>query len=222
MKKLLTFLLLATSYLLLTVNVNAQQYGQYGPVTPSQYILIDKMVSKPNQSHTNYSDYEFVDNLSPSDSRFSAGNEVFFRLKVKNTSTIKIYNVTVKDFIPYYLEPISGPGNYDGNSRTITFNAGDFEADEEKIYFLKMQIFNQDRLPSDKGLFCLTNNAEARNDHAYDNDSSQLCIEKQVAGVPGTTTYIATSPKAGPEMGIALLGVETALIGLGLYLKKRV
>lgn len=221
MKKLVTFFLLATGYLLLATNINAQQYGQYGPYNPSQYILIDKVVSKPNQSHNNLSDYEYVDNLSPSDSRFSAGNEVFFRLKVKNTSSIKIYNVTVKDFVPYYLEPISGPGTYDSNNRTITFNAGDFEVDEEKYYYLKMQVFSQDRLPSDKGLFCLTNNAEARNDHVYDHDSSQLCIEKQVSGVPGTVTTVTTNPKAGPEMGIALLGVETALIGLGLYLKKR-
>jgi uncharacterized repeat protein (TIGR01451 family) len=212
----ITLFALSCLYLVLISKAVAQQYGP----TYSQSILIDKMVSKPNQTHAYDNEYEYVDNLSSSDPRFQPAEEVYFKLKVKNTSTEKIYNVTVKDFVPNYLEPISGPGSYDVNSRVITINAGDFGADEEKYYYIKMKVFTQDKLPSDKGLFCITNKAEAKNDNLYDQDSAQLCIEKQVVGVPGTATIVTTTPQAGPEMGIALLGIETALIGLGFYLKK--
>ncbi len=211
MKKFLTiFFLLVACYLLLATNSFAQ-YGQYGDETPSYSILIDKTVAIPNSSNTNSNSY--VDNLSPSDPRFHAGNDVWFKIKVKNTSTQNLTAVTVKDYVPAYILPLEGPGTWDLENRVITWNAGDFNVDEEKTYYIKMRVYETSMLPADKGLFCVTNRAEAKNNVAYDDDSSQICIEKTVAGVTKV-------PSAGPEFGLLLLASNLLGAGIGLKLKK--
>lgn len=210
------FLILNSFFLILNSSVLADtgQYGQYGSTTPNLSILIDKMVAKPGggvQNKGGVVNYEYVDNLSPADVRYKPGNQVMFKLKVKNTSNTSISNVTVKDFVPAYLEPIEGPGTYDSNSRVITFDAGSFAADEEKTYLLKMQLNTQDKMPSDKGLFCLTNKAQAYNGNVSDDDLAQFCVEKEVVGTVET-------PKAGPEMGLILMLGQLGLLGAGLKL----
>ena len=218
MKKLLAFFVAVFCFMFYVSFVSADcngQYGQYGGCNPSYTILIDKFVGIPDTSITDPVNANYVDNLSPSDPRFIAGQTIFFKAKVKNTSNVTLYNVTVKDFLPSYIEPVSGPGVYDGNARTITFSAGDFAPGEEKVYYFKMQVDSTSYLPADQGLFCIVNRAQAYNDNTSDDDTSQLCIEKQVLGVSNV-------PSAGPEFGLVLLGFNIAGIGAGLMLKKRV
>jgi len=213
-KYLISFivLFLVTLYVSrLTFNVYAQ-YGQYGGEAPSYSILIDKMVGKPSQNK-GATEYEYFDNLSPSDPRFSPGQEVYFKIKVKNTSNRDITNVVVRDYVPSYLDPIEGPGSWDGNSRIITFNAGDFKIDEEKIYYIKMKVYDQANLPADRGLFCFVNKVTASSSSSYDEDTAQLCVEKQVIGAK-------TVPQAGPEMGVLILGLNVLTAGLGLTIRK--
>ena len=196
-----------------TLNVNAQ-YGQYGGETPSYSILIDKMVGKPTQTKGGSQTYTYVDNLSPSDPRFSPNQEVWFKVKVKNTSSQNLTAVQVTDYVPSYLMPIEGPGKWNPNNRTITWNAGDFSVDEEKVYYIKMQVYDQSLLPADKGLFCVINKVDARKDNvAYDDDTAQICIEKQVAEAKKI-------PQAGPEMGMLLLVGNILGLGVGIYLRR--
>jgi uncharacterized repeat protein (TIGR01451 family) len=213
MKKLIyVFLLLVIGYYWL-VNPVSAQYGQYGGETPSYSILIDKMVGKPSQNK-GATEYEYVDNLSPSDPRFSPNQEVWFKIKVKNTSSQNLTAVQVTDYVPSYLMPIEGPGKWNPDNRTITWNAGDFGVDEEKVYYIKMQVFDQSLLPSDKGLFCVVNKVAAQKDNvAYDEDTAQLCIEKQVVGAKKV-------PQAGPEYGMILLTLNLLGMGVGIKLKK--
>lgn len=215
MKKLLFSLcsLLVLFLVLSSVNPVRAQYG-YGGGSPSYSILVDKMVGKPS-TNKGGTTYEYVDNLVSSDPRFQPGQEVMFQVKIKNTSTTTLTSVIFKDFVPAYLEPVEGPGSYDSTNRTISLNVGDFGAGEEKIYYLKMKVVGQDSLPSDKGLFCIVNKAQANNDRTADDDTAQLCIEKQVKTVVST-------PQAGPEAGLLILSGELALLGLGVFLKKRV
>ncbi len=189
------------------------QYGQYGGTPSTQSIVIDKLVAKPGGTQTKGGvvSYEYVDNLSPADVRYSPGGQVLFRLKVKNTSNTTLSNVTVKDFVPNYIDPVEGPGTFDATNRTITFDAGSFAADEEKTYQLKMQLYPQDKMPADKGLFCMVNRAQAYNGNVSDEDTAQICVEKQVIGAKAT-------PKAGPEMGLVLLAGQIGMIGAGLKL----
>ncbi len=186
--------------------------AQYGTTTYNYSIFIDKTVATPNASNTNSNSY--IDNLSPSDPRFKAGNDVYFKIRVKNTSDNNLTTVWIRDYVPTYILPIEGPGSWDLENRVLSWNAGDFGINEEKTYYLKMRVYDKSMLPSDKGLFCITNRAEAKNDVAYDDDSSQICIEKTVLGV-------STVPSAGPELGILLFGGELMALGTGLFLKKK-
>lgn len=191
------------------------QYGQYGNCPPSQSILIDKFVGKVTLNKGGYTDIEYVDNMSASDSRFHAGDMVAFKLKVKNTSNITLTNVTVKDFLPTYVNAIEGPGTFDANTRVVSFNAGDFQPNEEKVYYLKVQVVPTSNMPADKGLFCLVNKAEASNSNTSDEDTAQFCVEKQV-------TNVVKVPTAGPEMGVLLLTGELLTLGAGLLLRKKI
>ncbi|GAB4219414.1 MAG: hypothetical protein Fur009_5510 [Candidatus Microgenomates bacterium] len=211
-KYLISFIVL----LLVTLHVpryTLYTYAQYGQPSPSCSILVDKMVGMPGTS-SDANKYTYVDNLSVSDPRFSPDQVVFFKVKIKNTSTTKIVGMEVRDTVPAYLEPIEGPGAYDSQTREIVWNAGDFEVDQEKTFYLKMKVVAQSSLPSDRGIICVRNFVKATSSNAYDDDTSQLCIEKQVTGV----TQV---PSAGPEMGIVLLAGNLLGLGLGFKLRKR-
>ncbi|KKQ25969.1 MAG: hypothetical protein US40_C0004G0004 [Candidatus Roizmanbacteria bacterium GW2011_GWC2_37_13] len=217
MKKIFVFLFASIIYYLVSnIPVYADcvgQYGQYGQPCPSYAIVIDKMVGKPGTSN-DANIYEYVDNLSVSDPRFKPDQVVFFKVKIKNTSTTKLVGMEVKDTVPSYLDPLEGPGSYNANTREITWNAGDFEVDQEKVFYLKMKVLPQANLPADKGLFCVTNFVKANSSNAYDDDTSQLCIEKQV-------TAASKVPASGPEFGLLLLAGNILGAGIGLKLRKK-
>ncbi len=211
MKKLIIFSLFVFGLLLSVSTVKADcvgQYGQYGQPCNSYSIVVDKMVAKPGTS-------DYVDNLSVSDPRYKPSEYVMFKVTIKNTSTTTFGGMTAKDYVPSYLTPVEGPGTFDSNTRIITWDAGFFNVDEQKTYYFKMQINSDSNLPADKGLFCVVNRADATSNTTYDDDSSQLCIEKQVLG---TTTV----PSAGPEMGLLLLAGNFLGVGIGLKLRKKV
>jgi uncharacterized repeat protein (TIGR01451 family) len=209
MKKIFaTFFTLVIGAWLLVLPVSAGCGGQYESPCQSYSLIVDKMVQKPGTS-------DYVDNLSVSDPRFAPGQTVLFKVTIKNTSTTTFGGMTAKDFVPDYLTPVEGPGTFDSTARTISWDAGAFAVDEQKTYYFKMQINSQANLPADKGLFCLVNKAQAWSNTTTDDDSSQFCIEKQVTGAPKV-------PAAGPELGILLLSGEVALMGVGIYLKRKV
>jgi uncharacterized repeat protein (TIGR01451 family) len=217
MKKIFVFSLFVLGLFFFVSSVKADcvgQYGQYGQPCQSYSIVIDKMVGKPGTSN-DATVYQYVDNLTVSDPRFNPDQVIFFKIKVKNTSTTKLVGMQVKDTVPAYLEPIEGPGTFNTTDRSISWNAGDFNTDEEKIFYLKMKVSSQANLPADKGLFCLVNQVQADSSNAHDDDTSQLCVEKQVTG----TSQV---PSSGPELGILLFSGEIALMGAGLYIKRKV
>jgi len=211
MKKLLVASFLTSLFLFVSPFASAQ-YGQYGQPAPSESILIDKQVGRPaGTTKGGLTSYDYVDNLTPSDTRFTPGAVVMFKIRVKNTSSIVLNNVMITDKIPQYVEAIEGPGTYDANARTISFNAGTFNSGEEKVYNFKMQWLTQDNLPADRGLICVSNYARAYTNNASDDDTAQACVEKQVVNVTQT-------PKAGPEMGFVMLLGELGLLGTGIKL----
>lgn len=215
--KQLIFSVLASTLLfsLLSQGVSAQYgYGQYGQPAPQLAVSIEKLVGKPTvMTKGGQSDLQFVNNLSSTDPRFTPGQDVMFKLVVKNVSTTTLSSVEVKDFVPSFLDVIETPGSFDAGSRIITFNAGDFAIDEKKEFFVKMRVLAQEQLPSDRGLMCLVNRAQAQVSGVSDESTSQFCIEKQV-------TNIKQVPQAGPEAGILLMGFNFLSLGTGLALSK--
>lgn len=210
-KYLVTFLTLVIGFWLLVIPVNASCGGQYESPCYSYSILVDKMVQVPGTSN-------YVDNLSVSDPRYKPSEFVMFKVTITNKSTTTFGGMTAKDFVPDYLTPIEGPGSFDTNTRTLTWDAGSFGVDEQKTWYIKMQVNSQANLPADKGLFCVVNRAEASSNSTYDDDSSQLCIEKQIPQVQGVTTVV-TVPATGPEMGIVLFAGEILALSTGIFMK---
>ncbi|QQG44169.1 MAG: DUF11 domain-containing protein [Candidatus Roizmanbacteria bacterium] len=204
-------------FILFTAAPAFAQYGQYGQLgyggaAPIQSIIIDKTVGIPGTpTKGGVTTQDFVDNLSASDFRFKPGQEVMFRLKVKNTSSVKLSQVQVKDFLPSFVEALEGPGSV--NNQTVAFNAGDFNSGEEKTFFIRTRLLAQEKLPADKGLFCLVNKAEAVTDNVRDEDTAQFCVEKEVVGVGAV-------PAAGPEAGLALFAFELLALGAGVAIKR--
>lgn len=210
------FTLLSLSVAPTTLGQQYGQYGQYGVGGGAQPIIVDKLVAKPGaQTKGGLTELTYVDNLSANDMRFRAGQQVTFQIKVKNTSSTKQVNIVLSDTVPDFVEPIEGPGTYNPQSRVITANVPDLNPGEEKVYFLRTQVVSQDRLPTDKGLFCPVNRANVSSAIAGDQDTAQFCIEKEVTGV----TQV---PSAGPEMGALVLSGQFALLGLGYYIRRKV
>ncbi|MBP6883321.1 MAG: hypothetical protein WAT72_02995 [Microgenomates group bacterium] len=219
--RVVTFLL--SGFLFLSLGQGAlAQYGQYGAYGPygqggqSNSILVDKTVGM-NQVTTKggTTSTTFVDNLGSTDQRFFAGQTVSFKIKVKNTSDHKLSNIVVKDTLPTSLEAVDVK-NYDSATRTITLSDNlALNAGEEYIYTLNTKVVSQEKLPTDKGVFCVYNKAVASNSMVSDDDAAQFCIEKKVLGVK-------SQPNAGPEYGLGLLALQMLGLGSGTYLKRRV
>lgn len=221
MKKLASFLTVLSLYFVASTSINAQ-YGPYQPPTTTLSILVNKLVANPVVLTDGTIRLDYVDNLGTGDHRFKAGEDVWFQVKVKNTSNTILTNVTVKDFLPPYIETVEGPGSFDSGSNTITINAGDFAVNEEKVYVFKMRVKSQNNLPDN--VTCVTNKSQAFNDKVSDDDTAQLCIEKPVLGVATTPTPVTITvnkiPSTGPEYGL-LLYTLSGLAGLaGLKLRR--
>lgn len=221
MKKQTLFLVTALAFLAVVAPVSAQ-YAPYQPSTTTVSILVDKKVGNPivEKGTTSVS---YVDNLSETDHRFVANEDVWFQIKVKNTSNAKLTGVTVKDFVPSYVNAVEGPGTYDSSNRVLVVNAGDFEVNEEKTYTFKMRVMGADHLPT--GINCISNRAQGYNNNVSDDDTAQLCIEKAITTTVTTTTKggmppVKHIPQTGPEQGILLYAVSTVLGALGLKLRK--
>lgn len=194
--------------------INAQscttQYGngQYGTTCVPIDVTINKQVKNPISRI-------FVENLGPSDDKFSPGAEVHFKLIVHNASSQDWSRVTVHDTLPQFLTFEAGPGTYDSNSKLLTIELENLKVNETRELEFLAKVVSSNAFPTDKSLFCVVNVAEVKVDSRTDEDTAQLCIQTQVLGV-------TTLPVAGFD-AFALL---VPFAGLGLtglaLLKKRV
>lgn len=164
------------------------QYGGGEVCVRTGGLLVDKKVwSKVSNS--------FVDNLWQQGEMFVAGEEVTFKLKVKNVGDQTLTSVQVWDTLPSNLTLVSGSLNYTINDLTV----GEVDEREVKVRFV-----------SNTGA-CPVNILEAKSGDQYDKDSAQLCVTGQVLGKGKGI------PKTGPEM-IALAALP--ILGyLGLKMK---
>lgn len=169
---------------------------------------LDKKVQSPTKGG------QFVDNLGMNDARFAPNSTVTFSIIVKNTGSTKIDSINVKDELPNYLTANSG--NYD---YTIT----NLEPGKEHKVSLTAKTASAENLPSDKAITCVVNTVKAtENTGNTAQDSTQLCIEKQITNVPSKvfeTPNMKTTPSTGPEMLSLLALIPTG--AAGLYLRKR-
>lgn len=139
--------------------------------------------------------------------RFRPGDEVTFRIQVKNVGDAKFDKVTVTDTLPAFLGLSSG---------NLTTDLANLEPGQTQDVFVVGRVAGADTLP--KAIDCAVNVAEARGrdvsgQDANDKDSVEVCYEKEV----GQPTAL---PKAG--FGDLPAWVFLSLLGAtsGLFLRK--
>lgn len=187
-------------------------YGGYGGrECPRGEVMIDKLVWKPE---TKGGEGVFVDNLGTEDHKFTATQEIIFRLTVKNISDVLLDKVEVRDRLPGDLEYISGPdgASFNSDSREIYFEVKDLEANESRDFEIRAKVKTADMLPQDKSLWCVVNEAEARIPENTDTDTSQICIEKPI---------VEELPDTGPMDWLLILGGSGVFGIAGITMIKR-
>lgn len=220
MHRFLITLILAVTLVLATTPVvfaSGKQYGGYGGYNAPQggVLVLNKTVQNPQTG-------QFVDNLSVNDPKFAPDSAVTFQLTVTNTGGTTLATVTVKDTFPQFVSFQSGAGNFDANSKTLTFTVSDLKPSESKTYTLVGRTAAAGNLPANDGVTCVTNQSMAQSGDQTSSDTAQLCIQKQggfvtkgglqVFPAPQATKTPGTGPEALPMIGSAIAGLAGFII----------
>lgn len=184
-------------------------------------LVIDKKVKHP-QVNT------FVDNLTVNDPKYAPDQSIAFRINVTNTGTTDFAPVTITDTLPLYLTGVTGSGSFNVSNNTVTFTLDSLKAGETKSVEFQATTASESALPTNQGITCVTNKAQAQAANLASEDIASYCIQKQVlADIPttkgGLPVYpeptITETPKTGPEaLAFAALVPGSAL---GYFLRKK-
>lgn len=155
-----------------------------------------------------------VHDLGINDPLFHPGDIVTFHITLRNTGTASIDNTTVVDTLPNFVTFAQGPGQFDGNARTITFTTGSIAPNQSQIFTITAKVVDGSQLPNNN--ICVVNQARVTtSDNQTAQDSAQFCIAKgQVLGA--TPAPINITPATGPEALSLVALFPTALAGLML------
>jgi len=171
-------------------------YGYGQNCVPSVNIAVNKLVQNPTTGN-------FVDNLGVNDPKFSGGQVVSFQLIVTNTGNDTIANVTVKDVFPQFISFVSGPGNFDNNSKTLTFEVTSLKVGESRTFTVQGKTAAENDLPKDQGVICVTNQAQVTaNNGQSSSDNAQFCIQHQVLGAKNPVIIPASPVTQIPATGV--------------------
>lgn len=193
-------------------------YGGGQVCNTSVKFTINKLVQTPGK--------DYVDNLTVNDPRYSAGQIVNFKIVITNTGSTELKNLSVVDTFPQHVNFSTGEGNYDSNSRKLSFTIGSLPVGQSREFIITSKVDDEGKLPTNSGVNCLVNTARAVDaSGAAAEDSSQVCIQKNfVTAVPTPEVFqkvpVKNIPNTGPEM-LPLIGlIPTAIAGFMLRRKK--
>ncbi|MBI2268329.1 MAG: DUF11 domain-containing protein [Candidatus Blackburnbacteria bacterium] len=178
------------------------QYGvaaPYGGECPAVGVIqINKEVLDPTEK---IKEKEWKDNIPASIHKFSPGDEITFRLRIKNIGDKTLDKIQVTDTLPNLLEPVSGE---------FSFEIKDLKVDQVVEKELKARVVTSDKLPQDKLETCDFNVAKAVTGDKNDEDKAQVCVERKP---------IKALPKAGSQntvLAILMLSV-IGFVGTKLF-----
>ncbi|PIU03962.1 hypothetical protein COT44_00340 [Candidatus Shapirobacteria bacterium CG08_land_8_20_14_0_20_39_18] len=196
---LMVFVLLAKPVKATTVCET--QYGGGETCKEVNLILVDKKVFNPDQA-------KFVDNLGINDLKFASGDEIRFKVIVKNISDVTLTNIKVTDILPDKLYFVDGPVSW--NDREMIFTIDNLNAGESKESEIRAKVVPAAQLPANE-ILCRTNFAKGEVNGQSDQDTSQACFENKVLA--------QTTPVTGPS--ILPLAFLVSLMIVGLILNKK-
>ncbi|MDP3998204.1 MAG: hypothetical protein Q8P89_01125 [bacterium] len=173
------------------------QYGGGQVCVRTGQLQIDKEVFDPQEN-------KFVDNLGLTSHKFSPGDEVVFKLMIKNVGDATFDKVSVNDTFPSLLERTSGD---------LSFEIGDLTPGETEEREIKAKVVSSSQFPEDKTTVCVVNSAEVRSGDEHDADTSQVCVERKVLGA-------VVQPATGPQDWLFILTLLLEAGIAGILLKK--
>ncbi len=194
-------------------------YGGGKNCNTSKVLTIDKKVQSPTESG-------FFDNLD-SNQRFRQNDVLNFQINITNVSKAPIKNLEIKDSFPSYLAFVSGPGEFDSKTKTLTIKLTELKASESRKYVLVARVSVVPRN------VCLVNYVVVKTLNSEADDNSKFCLaaspSQDQTGAEQTTKGglplmpspkgISQTPSTGPEL-ISLLGLIPAFLA-GAYLRRR-
>ena len=200
-------------------------YGGGQTCVTTQNIGINKTVLNPQTN-------QFVDNLGINDAHYFPGFTTNFQISVTNTSNSNISKIDVKDIFPQYIAFSSGPGSFDSNSDTLTFEVDNLAVNETRTFTVLGKIVDGSQIPINQGsVVCIVNQATAvnrDNSSQVSQDNAQFCIEKNTPTTTVTSgfpifpsTNVITTPKTGAETFGLISLIPTGLAGWFLRKKSK-
>lgn len=227
MNKILSLFLSITAFLAISAtafaagNSSCQTIYGGGQVCQEQIkFTINKLVQRSGKGGG-----DFVENLTVNDPRYAPNQNVNFKIVVQNTGNTEIKNLNVVDNFPQYLAFIAGVGATNIGGSQVNFIIGSLPAGAKAEYVITARTSSDGNLPATQAVTCVTNNVVATaTDGTSANDSSQVCIEKQVLGAAPTPEimakpFVKNIPATGPEMGLLFGLIPTG--ALGFYLRRK-
>lgn len=181
-------------------------------------ILVNKMVQNPQTG-------QFIDNLGINDPKFTANQSVTFQINLTNTGSAVIQQTAVRDTFPGFVSFTAGNGNFDSNTKTLTFTTDSLNPGETRTFSVQGQIVDAKGLPDN--VTCVVNQVTATtNTGQMSQDNAQFCIQKAI----GTTTTkgglpvlpapkVTSTPPTGPEL-LPLIGLLPAGLS-GWFMRKK-
>ncbi len=194
------FFLLIGFFLLFFAKDAQSQYAQ--PEIERERITVDKLVNYPDKKNKG-GELIFLDNLSPSDPKFSTGRAVFFKIRVRNASGIEIRNIQVVDYLPSQLIFVGSPKFYKREDHSVRFVIQSLAPGEVKDFIIQTKV--KALAEGQEKITCVINKAEARSESAVDEDAARFCLGLEKG--PAVPTEL---PKTGAS---ALLSI---LLGFGV------
>jgi uncharacterized repeat protein (TIGR01451 family) len=205
-------------------------YGGGQTCVSTGNILIDKEVLNPETQ-------KMIDNLGINDAKFVPGSTINFQINLTNTGHADIKHIDVKDVFPQFVLFTNGPGKFDVNTKTLSFEVANLKPNETRVFTVVGKIVEANRLPIDLGIVCMVNQATAAtSDSGMSQDNAQLCIQKpsqtrqkQVLGAQTPLSKaglavlpapaITTTPATGGELLLIISLIPTGIAGF--FLRKK-
>lgn len=180
-------------------------------------ISIDKKVLNPQTN-------KLVDNLGVNDPKYQSDFLLNFQISLTNTGGTTLNHVEVKDIFPQFTTFNAGPGNFDPNTKTLSFSINNLMPNETRNFIILGRVVSAPQLPSTQGVLCVVNQASAvSDDGSSSQDNSQFCIENKIpapvvitkGGFPVLSPVpITSTPSTGPESLVLFSLIPTGITGL--------
>lgn len=186
-------------------------YGGGKTCLPQDKISVDKKVQSPVND-------KLLDDLSQAEARYRAGDTITFELTIVNKSNKTLKEIEATDKLPSFIKFISGPGNFNEKTKTLTFRFNNLKPDESRKFIVVGIVNNIDKSA------CVVNYVSVKSGKIISDDNSKFCLEKTVYvdGFPvmsppnGLNKTPATGPGILPLLSLLPLGLA------GFYIRKKV